>query len=116
MVEPLACCLHGIERAEVEAGDRRRRRARADWPHAVRRREGRGRPGQVVGGRPERRELAGEFGAEPGTDEAPTSSSRRWGRPRRGVTRRSSSALAARSSSSAAESRHGTPSAFTTKS
>ena len=67
MVEPLACCLHGVEQAEIEAGD----------TVAV---LGLGPIGLMlcacvtdagaraiaVGGRPERRELAPLFGAEPG--------------------------------------------------
>lgn len=67
LVEPLACCLHGVERAEVKAGD----------TVAV---LGLGPIGLMlcacvadlgarpvaVGGRPERRELAPLFGAEPG--------------------------------------------------
>jgi L-iditol 2-dehydrogenase len=67
MVEPLACCLHGVERAEVEAGQ----------TVAV---LGLGPIGLMLcaaardagarvvgaGGRPERRELARAFGAEPG--------------------------------------------------
>jgi L-iditol 2-dehydrogenase len=67
MVEPLACCLHGIERAEVEAGQTVAvlgpgpiglmlcAAARDAGARVV-----------VVGGRPQRRELALEFGAEPG--------------------------------------------------
>ena len=67
MVEPLACCLHGIERAEVQAGQTVAvlgpgpiglmlcAAARDAGAHVA-----------VVGGRPERRELAREFGAEPG--------------------------------------------------
>jgi L-iditol 2-dehydrogenase len=67
MVEPLACCLRGIERAEVEAGQTVAvvgpgpiglmlcAAARDAGAHVV-----------AVGGRPERRELAVEFGAEPG--------------------------------------------------
>jgi L-iditol 2-dehydrogenase len=67
MVEPLACCLRGVERAGIGAGDvvailgagpigLMLAACVADaggWP-------------VVVGGRPSRRELAGEFGAEPG--------------------------------------------------
>jgi L-iditol 2-dehydrogenase len=67
MVEPLACCLHGVARAEVGEGD----------TVAI---LGAGPIGLmlcacvadaggravVVGGRPERRELAREFGAHPG--------------------------------------------------
>jgi L-iditol 2-dehydrogenase len=67
MVEPLACCLRGVERAAVSAGDRvailgagpiglMLAACVADaggWP-------------VLVGGRPERQQLAAEFGAEPG--------------------------------------------------
>ncbi len=67
MVEPLACCLRGVERAGVDAGDAvailgagpiglMLAACVADaggWPI-------------IVGGREERRELAGRFGAEPG--------------------------------------------------
>jgi L-iditol 2-dehydrogenase len=70
MVEPLACCLHGIERAEVEAGQTLAvlgpgpvglmlcAAARDAGARVV-----------AVGGRPQRRELAREFGAEPGDGE-----------------------------------------------
>ena len=67
LVEPLACCLRGVERAQVGAGDTvailgagpiglMLSACVADaggWP-------------VVVGGRSERRELVGEFGAEEG--------------------------------------------------
>jgi L-iditol 2-dehydrogenase len=67
MVEPLACCLRGVERAGVDAGDAvailgagpiglMLAACVADaggWPI-------------IVGGREERRALAGRFGAEPG--------------------------------------------------
>ncbi len=67
MVEPLACCLRGVERARVEAGDRvvilgagpiglMLAACVADaggWP-------------VIVGGREERQELIPAFGAEPG--------------------------------------------------
>jgi L-iditol 2-dehydrogenase len=67
LVEPLACCLRGVERAQVGAGDTvailgagpiglMLAACVADaggWP-------------VVVGGRPERRVLVGEFGAEAG--------------------------------------------------
>jgi L-iditol 2-dehydrogenase len=67
LVEPLACCLRGVERAEVAAGDTvavlgagpiglMLSACVADaggWP-------------VVVGGRPARRALVGEFGAEEG--------------------------------------------------
>jgi L-iditol 2-dehydrogenase len=67
MVEPLACCLHGIERAEVEAGQTVAvlgpgpiglmlcAAAKDAGAHVT-----------SVGGRPERQELAREFGAQPG--------------------------------------------------
>ncbi len=67
MVEPLACCLHGIERAEVEEGQTVAilgpgpiglmlcAAARDAGARVV-----------SVGGRPERRELARDFGAGPG--------------------------------------------------
>ena len=67
MVEPLACCLHGVERAGVEAGQTVAvlgpgpiglmlcAAAKDDGARVV-----------SVGGRPERRELAREFGAERG--------------------------------------------------
>jgi L-iditol 2-dehydrogenase len=67
MVEPLACCLHGIERAEVESGQTVAvlgpgpiglmlcAAARDAGARVV-----------AVGGRLERRELARDFGAEPG--------------------------------------------------
>jgi len=67
MLEPLACCLRGVERAQVEAGDQvailgagpiglMLAACVADaggWP-------------VVVGGRPERQELIPAFGGEPG--------------------------------------------------
>jgi L-iditol 2-dehydrogenase len=67
MVEPLACCLHGIERAEAEAGQTVAvlgpgpiglmlcAAAKDAGAHVT-----------VVGGRTARRELAQEFGARPG--------------------------------------------------
>ncbi len=67
LVEPLACCLHGVERAEIEQGDDvailgagpiglMLAACVAD----------RGARPVVVGGRPERRALAPLFGAQPG--------------------------------------------------
>jgi L-iditol 2-dehydrogenase len=67
MIEPLACCLRGVERAGVRAGDRVAVLGAGPiglmlaacigdaggWP-------------VVVGGRPERRALVAEFGAEQG--------------------------------------------------
>ena len=44
MVEPLACCLHGVERAEVRGATRRGHRRRPDRPDAVRMRRRRRRP------------------------------------------------------------------------
>jgi L-iditol 2-dehydrogenase len=67
MTEPLACCLHGVERAELGPGRTVAvlgpgpiglmlcAAARDVGAHVV-----------AVGGRPERRELAREFGADPG--------------------------------------------------
>ncbi len=64
MIEPLACCLHGVERARIEAGQTVAvlgpgpiglmlcAAARDAGANVV-----------VVGGRPERQELAGAFGA-----------------------------------------------------
>ena len=67
MVEPLACCLHGIERAEVEAGQV----VAVVGPGPIglmlcAAAKDAGARVVAVGGRPERRELAREFGAEPG--------------------------------------------------
>ena len=67
MVEPLACCLHGIERAEVEAGQT----VAVVGPGPIglmlcAAAKDAGVRVVAVGGRPERRELAREFGAEPG--------------------------------------------------
>jgi L-iditol 2-dehydrogenase len=67
MVEPLACCLHGVERAGIEAGQTvavlglgpiglMLCAAAKDAGAKV----------VAVGGRPERRELAPDFGAAPG--------------------------------------------------
>ena len=67
MVEPLACCLRGVERAEVEPGDRvailgagpiglMLSACVADA----------GGKAEVVGGRPERRELVPAFAGESG--------------------------------------------------
>jgi L-iditol 2-dehydrogenase len=70
MVEPLACCLHGIERAEIEAGQTvavlglgpiglmLSAAAKDAGAHVI-----------AVGGRAERRRLAPLFGAEPGDGE-----------------------------------------------
>jgi L-iditol 2-dehydrogenase len=67
MVEPLACCLHGVERARIEAGQTVAvlglgpiglmlcAAAKDAGANVV-----------AVGGRPERRELASDFGAVPG--------------------------------------------------
>jgi L-iditol 2-dehydrogenase len=67
MVEPLACCLRGVERAGIQGGETVAvlgpgpiglmlcAAARDAGANVV-----------SVGGRPERRRLAGEFGAEPG--------------------------------------------------
>ena len=67
MVEPLACCLHGIERAEIEAGQT----VAVVGPGPIglmlcAAAKDAGARVVAVGGRPERRELALLFGAEPG--------------------------------------------------
>ncbi|HEU4449837.1 MAG TPA: zinc-binding dehydrogenase [Gaiellaceae bacterium] len=67
MTEPLACCLHGIERAEVEPG--RTLAVLGPGPIGLMlcaAARDAGAEVVVVGGRPGRRELAREFGAEPG--------------------------------------------------
>ena len=71
MVEPLACCLHGIERAEVQAGQT----VAVVGPGPIglmlcAAAKDAGARVVVVGGRPERRELAQLFGADPGNGEA----------------------------------------------
>jgi len=70
LVEPLACCLHGVARAEVRAGDTVA--ILGAGPVGLMLCAGvadaGGRP-VVVGGRPERRELAAHFGAAAGTGE-----------------------------------------------
>ena len=67
MVEPLACCLNGVERAEVSAGDRVA--VVGAGPIGLMLcacvADAGGRP-IAVEQRPDRRSLAGEFGAEPG--------------------------------------------------
>jgi L-iditol 2-dehydrogenase len=64
LVEPLACCLHGVARAGIEPGDTVA--IVGAGPIGLMlcacARDAGGRP-VVVGGRPERRELAGHFGA-----------------------------------------------------
>jgi L-iditol 2-dehydrogenase len=67
MVEPLACCLHGVERAGVEAGQT----VGVLGPGPIglmlcAAAKDAGARVVAVGGRPERRDLAREFGAEPG--------------------------------------------------
>jgi L-iditol 2-dehydrogenase len=70
LVEPLACCLHGVERAEIGAGETVA--VLGAGPIGLLLcacvADAGGRP-VVVGGRPERRELAGLFGGRPGTGE-----------------------------------------------
>jgi L-iditol 2-dehydrogenase len=67
LVEPLACCLHGVERAEVRSGDTVA--VLGSGPIGLMLCacvvDAGGRP-VSVGGRPERRELAGLFGASVG--------------------------------------------------
>lgn len=67
MTEPLACCLHGVERAELEPG----RTVAVLGPGPIglmlcAAAKDAGAQVVAVGGRPERRELAREFGADPG--------------------------------------------------
>ncbi|HSK17155.1 MAG TPA: zinc-binding dehydrogenase [Gaiellaceae bacterium] len=67
LVEPLACCLHGIERATVEPGQT----VAVLGPGPIglmlcAAARDAGATVVAVGGRPERRELAREFGALPG--------------------------------------------------
>ncbi len=70
MVEPLACCLRGVERAEIQPGDRVAilgagpigLMLAACAANA-------GGRAEIVGGRPERRELAPLFGASVGDGE-----------------------------------------------
>jgi L-iditol 2-dehydrogenase len=70
MVEPLACCLRGVERAEVRAGDRVAivGAGPIGLMLAACVADAGGRP-EVVGGRPERRALVPEFGGSPGDGE-----------------------------------------------
>jgi L-iditol 2-dehydrogenase len=67
MVEPLACCLRGVDRAEVEAGDRVAivGAGSIGLMLAACVSDAGGRA-EIVGGRAERRALAPLFGAEPG--------------------------------------------------
>jgi L-iditol 2-dehydrogenase len=67
MIEPLACCLHGVERARIEAGQT----VAVLGPGPIglmlcAAAKDAGANVVVVGGREERRELAPEFGAIPG--------------------------------------------------
>jgi L-iditol 2-dehydrogenase len=70
MVEPLACCLHGIDRAGVREGDTVAILGAGPigLMLAACAADAGARP-VVVGGRPERRALAPDFGAVPGTGE-----------------------------------------------
>ena len=71
MVEPLACCLRGVERAEIERGDRVT--VVGAGPIGLMLcacvADAGGAP-EVVGGRPERRELVPLFGGETGEGES----------------------------------------------
>jgi L-iditol 2-dehydrogenase len=71
LVEPLACCLHGVGRAELRAGDTVA--ILGAGPIGLMLcacvADAGGRP-VVVGGRLERRELAASFGAQPGDGRA----------------------------------------------
>jgi len=70
MVEPLACCLHGVERAGVQAGNSVA--ILGTGPIGLMLcacvADAGGRP-VAIGGRPERRALVSEFGAEAGDGE-----------------------------------------------
>jgi L-iditol 2-dehydrogenase len=70
MVEPLACCLRGVERAQIEPDARVAVVGAGPIGLMLSAcvRDAGGRP-EVVGGRPERRVLAPRFGAEPGDGE-----------------------------------------------
>lgn len=67
MVEPLACCLHGVDRAGIEPGDTVTilGLGPVGLMLAACVADAGGRP-VAVGGRPERRALAREFGVRPG--------------------------------------------------
>jgi L-iditol 2-dehydrogenase len=67
MVEPLACCLRGVERAGVQPGDRVAIVGAGPIGLMLSAcvRDAGGRP-EVVGGRPERRALVPDFGGETG--------------------------------------------------
>ncbi len=71
LVEPLACCLHGVQRAGIEEGDAVAILGAGPigLMLAACAADAGGRP-FVVGGRPERRELAREFGAGPPAERA----------------------------------------------
>ena len=70
MVEPLACCLRGVERAGVEAGDRVAILGAGPIGLMLAACVGdAGGRAEIVGGRPERRALAPLFGAEAGDGE-----------------------------------------------
>jgi L-iditol 2-dehydrogenase len=71
LVEPLACCLHGVDRAGIEAGDAVAILGAGPigLMLAACAADAGGRP-FLVGGRPERRELGPLFGAGPGADRA----------------------------------------------
>jgi L-iditol 2-dehydrogenase len=71
LVEPLACCLHGVQRAEIEAGDSVA--ILGAGPIGLMlcacASDAGGRP-FLVGGRPERRELGQLFGAQAAAEQA----------------------------------------------
>jgi L-iditol 2-dehydrogenase len=71
LVEPLACCLHGVDRAGIEAGDSVAILGAGPigLMLAACAADAGGRP-FLVGGRPERRELGPLFGAGPAAEQA----------------------------------------------
>ena len=72
LVEPLACCLHGVARADVSSGDSVAILGAGPIGQMLCAcvADAGGRP-VVVGGRPERRELAAHFGGTAGSGENP---------------------------------------------
>ena len=120
MAEPLACCLHGLDVADVQHGDTVA--IVGVGPIGLMLcacvADAGGRP-VVVGGRPERRELAPLFGAGPGEPEGADVVIEAAGTERRGTARSGSSVRAARcwpsAASPAARAWRSTPTGSTTR-